>query len=58
MYNLEYNYHEHNSLLVFININYVATCSDIRLVTFSPVHDMKIKLQLASQSNHKMNMQL
>ena len=25
---------------------------------FSPVHDMKIKLQLTSQFNHKMNMQL
>ena len=58
MYNLEYNYHQHKYLLVFININYMATYSDLRLVTFTPVHDMKIKLQMTSQSNHKMNMQL
>lgn len=36
----------------------MATCSDLTLVTYSPVRDMKIKLQLTSQSDHKMNMQL
>lgn len=58
VYNLEYNYLQHNYLLVFININYMVTCSDQRFITFSPVHDIKIKLQLRFQSNHKINLQL
>jgi hypothetical protein len=44
--NQVYNYHQHNCLLIFIRINYMATCFDQSLVICRPVCDITIKLQL------------